>query len=79
MGDDAAVICSAKGCRKPAGWALVWANPRIHTGGRTKTWVACDVHRPTLAQFLEVRGFLQRVEPLEVAAPGADAAPGASD
>lgn len=57
-------MCSAKGCRADATWALIWANPRIHTGGRTKTWVACDEHRESLGEFLQVRSFLHRVEPL---------------
>ena len=58
------VLCSAKGCRRDAVHALVWRNPRIHGGGRTKTWVACDEHRSTLGDFLGRRDFLLRVEPL---------------
>ena len=61
---DEAPRCSAKGCRADAVWALVWNNPRLHTPGREKTWVACDDHRPTLAEFLDARGFLRRVDPL---------------
>ena len=56
--------CSAKGCRADAVHVLVWNNPRVHTPDREKTWVACDEHRQSLSQFLDVRGFLQRVEPL---------------
>jgi hypothetical protein len=58
------VQCSAKGCRADATWVLVWANPRIHTDGRTKTWAACDEHRGSLGDFLGVRGFLRQVVPL---------------
>ena len=57
--------CSAKGCRADAVWVLVWNNPRIHTPDREKTWVACQVHRPTLGDFLTARGFLRRVDPLQ--------------
>lgn len=61
------VICSAKGCREPARHVLVWNNPKVHAAGREKTWVACDEHRHSLSQFLDLRGFLQRVDPLRVA------------
>ncbi len=57
--------CSAKGCRKDAGWVLVWNNPRIHTPDREKTWVACHDHCSTLGDFLTARGFLLRTDPLE--------------
>jgi hypothetical protein len=57
-------ICSAKGCREPAVWALLWNNPKLHTADRRKTWVACDAHRHHLSQFLDLRGFLRSVEPL---------------
>ncbi len=57
-------ICSAKGCREPALWALRWNNPKLHTGDRRKTWVACDAHRAHLSDFLSARGFLRDVEPL---------------
>ncbi|MDP9436252.1 MAG: hypothetical protein M3P93_14120 [Actinomycetota bacterium] len=62
--DDGPVVCSAKGCRAEALWVLVWNNPTLHTPEREKTWVACDDHRAHLAGFLEVRGFLRRVDPL---------------
>lgn len=57
--------CSAKGCRADAVWVLVWNNPRLHVPGREKTWVACDEHRSTLSEFLDARGFLRRVDPLD--------------
>ena len=56
-------ICSARGCRLPATWALRWNNPKIHTPDRRKTWLACDEHREHLEGFLSVRGFLRETEP----------------
>jgi hypothetical protein len=58
------VICSAKGCRQPAEFALYWRNPKLHTADRRKTWTACAEHREHLAQFLSARDFLLEVEPL---------------
>ncbi len=66
MTDSEQVRCSAKGCASPAVHVLVWNNPKVHTPDREKTWVACDVHRPTLGEHLDVRGFLIRVDPLTV-------------
>ena len=60
------MICSAKGCRNTAIWAVVWNNPKLHTPDRRKTWAACDTHRETLAAFLTARGFLRDVDPLRV-------------
>ena len=66
------VRCSAKGCPADARWVLVWNNPKVHTPDREKTWVACDLHRGSLSDFLDLRGFLRRVDPLAaVPAPGA--------
>ncbi|MCA1710282.1 MAG: hypothetical protein LC789_01040 [Actinobacteria bacterium] len=62
--DEDEVICSSKGCRAPAVHVLVWNNPGLHTPDREKNWVACDEHLPALSQFLEVRGFLRRVDAL---------------
>jgi hypothetical protein len=42
---------------------LRWNNPKIHTPEYRKTWLACDDHRQSLGQFLEVRGFLREVSP----------------
>jgi hypothetical protein len=56
-------VCSAKGCRATAVWALVWNNPKVHTPEREKLWHACEEHRVSLAEFLELRGFLIRVDP----------------
>lgn len=60
--EDEDVQCSAKGCRAPAQHLLVWNNPKLHTPDREKTWVACDGHRQSLSEHLDVRGFLQRIE-----------------
>ncbi|MCW2666240.1 MAG: uncharacterized protein JWN57_1202 [Frankiales bacterium] len=62
--EDEIAVCSAKGCRAPARHVLVWNNPKLHTPDREKTWVACDDHRQSLADHLDVRGFLRRVDPL---------------
>ena len=67
------LVCSAKGCRRPAAWAHLWNNPKLHTPERRKVWLACDDHREHLSQFLDVRGFLRDVVPVSdlerVAAP----------
>jgi hypothetical protein len=57
-------VCSAKGCRQPATWALRWNNPKIHTPERRKTWLACPDHLTSLSQFLGARGFLKETEAL---------------
>jgi len=57
-------ICSAKGCRAPATWAVVWNNPKVHAVDREKVWVACEEHQQSLAEHLAMRSFLKRVEPL---------------
>jgi hypothetical protein len=62
------LICSAKGCQNPAQWSLLWNNPKLHTEDRRKSWLACDEHRQSLADFLGARSFLRDVEP--VSAPG---------
>jgi hypothetical protein len=58
------VVCSAKGCRAAAAYAVLWNNPGIHPPDREKIWLACPEHRQSLADFLAVRGFLRRVERL---------------
>ncbi|MEO5710225.1 MAG: hypothetical protein ABIQ59_10435 [Nocardioidaceae bacterium] len=62
-------ICSAKGCSSPAVWSLLWNNPKLHTPERRKSWLACDVHRSTLGDFLTARGFLRDVERLPAPGP----------
>ncbi len=59
--------CSAKGCRREASWQLLWNNPKLHTPDYRKTWLACDEHKATLGQFLEVRRFLREVTPFGAA------------
>jgi hypothetical protein len=58
------LVCSAKDCREPASYALLWNNPKIHTPDRRKQWLACRAHRESLAAFLSARGFLRDIEPL---------------
>jgi len=62
---DSEAVCSARGCRTQAVWALVWNNPKLHAPDREKVWVACDEHRQSLADFLSARSFLRRIDPLE--------------
>lgn len=57
--------CSRAGCRLDATAAIRWRNPRIHTGDRAKTWLACDEHVDHLRDFLDARGFPLEVGPLE--------------
>ncbi|MEH0936683.1 hypothetical protein [Micromonospora psammae] len=61
---DEAPICSSRGCRASAVWALRWNNPRLHDPDRRKTWLACPEHRVSLGDFLDARGFLREVAPL---------------
>ncbi|HEV7655370.1 MAG TPA: hypothetical protein VGP36_11660 [Mycobacteriales bacterium] len=61
---DTELLCSAKGCKQAAVFALLWRNPKIHTADRTKRWLACEDHRATLADFLARRDFPLRVERL---------------
>jgi hypothetical protein len=58
------LVCSAKGCRAPAVWALAWNNPKLHEPDRRKTWLACDAHRDSLSAFLTARGFLRETTAL---------------
>lgn len=60
-----AAVCSAKGCRAQARWALLWNNPRLHSPERRKTWLACDEHRGSLCEHLAARAFLREVVPAE--------------
>ena len=55
-------ICSRASCHEPATWRIDWQNPRIHTGERWKTWLACDEHVDYLRGFLEARSFPVRVD-----------------
>jgi hypothetical protein len=58
----AELICSAKGCRRPATFALQWNNPKLHPPERRKTWLACADHRAQLTEFLQARGFLRETD-----------------
>lgn len=58
------LVCSARGCRAPAAWGLLWNNPRLHTAERRKVWLACEGHRGSLAEYLQVRAFLRDVVPV---------------
>lgn len=62
-GEDG-LVCSARGCRADAAFDLRWNNPKIHTPGRRKHWLACPDHRASLSAFLSARGFLREVEDL---------------
>ncbi len=53
------LMCSAKGCREVAAWALRWNNPKLHDADRRKTWLACEAHRVHLENFLSARSFLR--------------------
>jgi hypothetical protein len=59
--------CSAKACRAAAVWQLRWNNPKLHAPEYRKTWLACDEHRVTLGNFLDLRGFLREVTPFGTA------------
>ena len=63
-GPGSAATCSRKACRADASWQLLWNNPKIHTPEREKIWTACEEHRRSLSDFLDVRGFLRRVDRL---------------
>ncbi len=62
---EAPLVCSAKGCRNPASWAVLWNNPRLHSPARRKVWPACEAHRESLAEFVRLRGFLKDVVPAD--------------
>lgn len=61
--DEEPVICSSRGCGRPATWQVLWNNPKIHTPDRRKVWLACDEHKDHLSDFLNRRGFLRDVQP----------------
>jgi hypothetical protein len=63
------LVCSARGCRAAAAWALRWNNPRLHPPERRKTWLACDQHRERLTEYLTVRGLFRETVPA-AAVPG---------
>jgi hypothetical protein len=59
------LVCSARGCRADAVWALHWNNPRLHAPERRKTWLACGEHRDDLERFLALRGFLRGISTVD--------------
>lgn len=61
---DGELVCSGKGCRATAAWAVLWNNPKIHTPDRRKVWLACDDHRDHLENFLDLRGFRKATVPV---------------
>ena len=62
-------VCSRAECREVATWRIDWRNPRIHTGDRGKTWLACDEHVEYLSGFLEARSFPVEVAPFSASDP----------
>lgn len=64
---DPGMRCSAAGCTDAARFRVNWRNPRIHGPERVKVWLACDVHRDSLATYLASRGFPVQVTGLDVA------------
>ena len=71
--------CSRAGCHEPATQRIDWRNPRIHTGERFKTWLACDEHVDYLREFLAARSFPLRVSPFETTDAAAAATHGSDD
>ncbi len=58
--------CSRAGCGQPPVWLLEWRNPRIHAGGRVKSWAACNPHLEYLRSWLADRAFLLAITEFEV-------------
>jgi hypothetical protein len=58
------LICSGRGCSRPARWSLLWNNPKLHTPERRKSWLACEDHKQSLSDFLAARSFLREIEPV---------------
>jgi hypothetical protein len=69
------LVCSARGCRAAAEWALRWNNPKLHDPERRKTWLACEAHRDHLAQYLTVRGLLRETVPARSSDDSPDGSP----
>jgi hypothetical protein len=67
--EDADLICSARGCTAVACYDVRWNNPKIHTPERRKHWLACEVHRDSLSEYLSKRAMLREVVPI-VGEPG---------
>lgn len=56
------VKCSGAGCNQQAVAKVIWRNPKIHFGDKTKTWLACPEHLEYLVDYLNTRGFYLRTE-----------------
>lgn len=54
-------VCSSRGCNNKGIYAIVWANPKIHTD-RTKTWLACEEHKDFLTEYIALRSFPYEVK-----------------
>ncbi|MCT1656116.1 hypothetical protein M3A87_01720 [Brevibacterium luteolum] len=63
--------CSARACSRPAAFAMLWNNPRVHTPERRKVWLACDDHRTYLHEYLQLRGLLKDDVPVDEIPAGA--------
>lgn len=66
------VVCSAKACRATATDAVIWRNPKLHVEGRRKVWTACPQHTESLSSFVDLRGFLIEVIPVQDLQPDRD-------
>jgi hypothetical protein len=56
--------CSRAGCANAATTTVNWRNPRIHSLGRVKVWLACDEHSAYLHDYLTARDFPVIVAPM---------------
>lgn len=70
MSAAADLVCSARGCRALATQAVVWNNPKVHRPGRRKVWTTCEEHTEALRTYVDLRGFLIEVLPVEQLGPG---------
>lgn len=52
--------------------AVIWRNPKLHTASRRKVWTACPDHRDSLSSFVDLRGFLIEVIPMQELQPDRD-------
>lgn len=52
--------------------AVIWRNPKLHTVSRRKVWTACPDHRDSLSSFVDLRGFLIEVIPMQELQPDRD-------
>ncbi len=76
MADPSQLVCSAKGCSRPATVRLLWNNPKIHPPDRRKVWLACGEHQVSLTDFLNARGFMRHTTPVDGPDDGSASSPG---